>query len=394
MDIRLKVNLFKSFRLKIAYYALISTLATAFTDGIIILGLGIYNRQMLMEAKRMVEPMSPSLAYSNNIRMSGLTNNLWLDILILGVFSLLIFLIFFILASHNMVNYLREINRGIERITQGDLDTNVRIIGEDEISMMAYSINEMRMEIKEVMDKERMAEKSKNELITNVAHDLRTPLTSIIGYLDLIKNEDYINKDMRLKYIGIAYDKSKNLESLIEDLFDFTRYAKDKIQMKKDRIDINRFMEQLIEEFYPSFSDNHLEVQVRISQEELYIEVDGELLARAIGNLITNAIKYGSDGKLILVSTESMDDYIRIEITNFGKIIPRNDLNKIFDKFYRVESSRSANTGGTGLGLAIAKNIIDMHDGEISVRSDEDGTVFEIKLQRVNKEDEDKIERK
>jgi signal transduction histidine kinase len=213
-----------------------------------------------------------------------------------------------------------------------------------------------------------------------VAHDLRTPLTSIIGYLDLVRREDFLTPAQQKKYIGIVYDKAKSLETLIKDLFDYTRYDKDKMKIHRNRLDLNQFTEQLIDEFYPSFAEKDLICKKDLAKEELMVFGDGELLARAIGNLISNAIKYGADGKLVEIYTRREQDQAVLRIVNYGRIIPKEDLEKIFDKFYRVESSRSLKTGGTGLGLAIAKNIIGLHDGVISAQSGTDGTMFQIEL--------------
>ena len=167
---------------------------------------------------------------------------------------------------------------------------------------------------------------------------------------------------------------------MIKDLFDYTRYDKDKMKIHRNYLNLNQFMEQLIDEFYPSFSEKGLICKKEISKEEICIFGDGELLARAIGNLISNAIKYGADGKLVEIYTETRNDQAVVRIVNYGRIIPKEDIDKIFDKFYRVESSRSLKTGGTGLGLAIAKNIVGLHDGTISAQSDTDGTIFQIVL--------------
>ena len=246
--------------------------------------------------------------------------------------------------------------------------------------MMADSINEMRITIKDLMEKERMAEKTKNDLITNVAHDLRTPLTSIIGYLELLRKNEELESDTRKRYIQIVYDKSKRLQNLVVDLFDYTRYVKTGVQANKNKLELNHFIEQLVEEFYPNFQDNHLECDMKIWENNIYLLADGELLSRAFGNLLANAIQYGSDGKLVIVKTEVVGEKAKVSIVNFGQIIPKNELNKIFEKFYRVEASRSMSTGGTGLGLAITKNIIVLHQGKIRVQSDENGTVFEVYL--------------
>ena len=185
------------------------------------------------------------------------------------------------------------------------------------------------------------------------------------------------------KYLGIVSNKARQLETLVKDLFDYTRYDKDKVKIKKEILDLNLFMPQIVDEFYPSLMENQLECRTHFYEGALNIEGNGELLARAIGNLMSNAIKYGSEGKIIEVETGRMDKKAYVAVINYGKVIPPENLDKIFDKFYRVESSRSLKTGGTGLGLAIAKNIVNLHGGEIWASSDESGTRFQIELPEV-----------
>ena len=242
------------------------------------------------------------------------------------------------------------------------------------------------------MDKEREAERTKNELITNVAHDLRTPLTSIIGYLELLSGKVAIPPEMQKKYIDIAYAKSTRLEKLIEDLFGFTKMNYGKVSMHVSKVDVVKLLSQLLEEFYPSFMDKNLSYELKSNVPAQIITADGNLLARLFDNLINNAIKFGADGKRVLVNIHASESVVAISVTNFGYVIPEEELPLIFNKFYRVEQSRSTHTGGTGLGLAIAKNIVDMHGGTISVASDLNGTVFTVKLKTnfdINKENFD-----
>ena len=145
-----------------------------------------------------------------------------------------------------------------------------------------------------------MGKRTRDELITNVAHDLRTPLTSILGYLDLLTQGDFLTEEQKQKYLGIVSSKAKQLETLVKDLFDYTRYDRNKVKIKKEILDLNLFVPQLVDEFYPSFMDHQLECRTDFYEGALNIEGNGELLARAIGNLISNAIKYGADGKLVL----------------------------------------------------------------------------------------------
>lgn len=315
-------------------------------------------------------------------------------ILIYVVFGIGIFTVTFLLLQEKSMRYIARISDAMQSISEGDLNITVDIEGDDEFSVMAASLNKMVGDLRELMDKEREAERTKNELITNIAHDLRTPLTSITGYLELLSGETKLDPEVEKKYIGIAYVKTKRLEKLIEDLFGFTKLNYGKMSMHVARVDVVKLLSQLLEEFYPSFVDKNLSYELQSNVPVQVITADGNLLARLFDNLINNAIKYGADGKRILVRVHGDEDQVTISIVNYGYVIPSEELPLIFNKFYRVEQSRSTNTGGTGLGLAIAKNIVDMHGGSIDVTSDLSGTVFTVKLQvdfDVNKENFGKI---
>ena len=295
--------------------------------------------------------------------------------------GIVIFSVTFMILEEPGIRYLGRISDAVQSISQGNLNTEVDVTGDDEFSAMAANLNKMSSDIRKLMDKEREAEHTKNELITNVAHDLRTPLTSIIGYLELLAGNTQIPQEMQHKYIEIAYSKSRRLEKLIEDLFGFTKLNYGKIAMHIGQIDIVKLLEQLLEEAYPNFEEKNLSYDLQSNVPAKIISADGNLLARLFDNLIGNAIKYGADGKRVLVKIHGEEDTVTVSVTNFGRVIPADELPLLFNKFYRVEQSRSATTGGTGLGLAIAKEIVDMHGGTIRVASDLNGTVFTVKLQ-------------
>lgn len=299
------------------------------------------------------------------------------------------FSITFLLLQRNSMNYITRLSTAIQNISEGDLNTVVEVEGDDEFSAMAANLNKMVSDIRQLMDKERESERTKNELITNVAHDLRTPLTSIIGYLELLAGSTSLPPEMEKKYLNITYTKAKRLEKLIEDLFGFTKLNYGKVSMKVTKVDIVKLLSQLLEEFYPNFMDKNLAYELQSNVPVKIISADGNLLARLFDNLINNAIKYGAEGKRILVKIHAEEDIVTVSVTNYGYVIPKDELPLLFEKFYRVEQSRSTNTGGTGLGLAIAKNIVDMHGGTIGVTSDLKGTVFTVRLQvdfDINKE--------
>lgn len=306
---------------------------------------------------------------------------IWVVIIVLV--SLILFIIYFLKLTGKFSRYLEEIVIGIDRVAAGKFDNKIPVKGKDEFTHIAVRFNRMADDIQVLMENERTNEKTKNELITNVAHDLRTPITSILGYLDLvIQKKDTLEPEVREKYIKIALDKSKRLEKLVEDLFSYTKFSEGAIKFNPVAIDMVKFMEQMMDEFYPSFEENQLTYGFNSNSKSAIVEVDGDLMARAIANLMGNAIKYGKDGKVIYVELEERAEEVEIRIINYGEMIPEKDINNIFNKLYRVENSRSRETGGTGLGLAIAKRVITMHGGKILVKSDFYGTVFTVILKK------------
>ena len=315
-------------------------------------------------------------------------------ILMYVLFGILVFTVTFMILQEKSLRYITKISDAMQNISEGDLNVTVEVEGDDEFSSMAANLNQMVEDLKELMDKERESERTKNELITNVAHDLRTPLTSIIGYLELLSGDVKLEPEIQKKYINIAYVKTKRLEKLIEDLFGFTKMNYGKLSMHVGQVDVVKLLSQLLEEFYPSFVDKNLSYELQSNVPVKVITADGNLLARLFDNLINNAIKYGADGKRIMVKLHADDEIVTVSVINYGYVIPADELPLIFNKFYRVEQSRSTNTGGTGLGLAISKNIVDMHGGTITVTSDLSGTVFTVKLKvnfDINKENFGKI---
>ena len=304
-----------------------------------------------------------------------------LVVLLFVILGILIFTAIFWFLERRSLGYISEISEEMERMSAGDLSHRLEIPEDNELGDIAMHLNDMSVSIKELMDKEREAERTKNELITNVAHDLRTPLTSIIGYLDLLAHKDGLSMETMREYAGIGYTKARKLETLIEDLFGYTKLNYGKIAMNVSRIDLVKLLGQMMDEFYPSFEEKGISYDLTTNLASIMINADGKLIARLFDNLINNAIKYGADGKRIEVKVIGDGPKVTVTVTNYGKVIPADELPYIFDKFYRVEQSRSSSTGGTGLGLAIAKNIVQMHGGTITAESDLKGTRFIVVLQ-------------
>lgn len=305
-----------------------------------------------------------------------------ISVLLFVLLGILMFSLIFLLLQRKMARDIETIAHAVKQISEGDLSTRLELEGEGEFTDIAENLNRMEEDIQELIDKERTSEQSKTDLITNVAHDLRTPLTSILGYLELLRKNQKLSPEMQQKYLDIAYNKSVRLQKLIEELFGFTKLSYGKINMNVTKVDIVELLAQLLEESYPNFQKNGLSYDFVSNRKSQIIEADGDLLARLFDNLIGNAIKYGKEGKRVRVSLRADREIVTIKIVNYGYVIPENELPLIFDRFYRTDHSRTnaSGPGGTGLGLAIVKNITDMHHGTVSVSSDLSGTVFTVRL--------------
>lgn len=379
-------NRFHSFRYEVIICGLLSLFYSIITEaGIFLVIKGVKTLSENISGNSIRKPMENQMIYNaplNNVKSvpEQTSNfNLWLFVFII-IMGIILFIIYFLLLTKDFALYLDEIVIGMNEISAGNLDARIDIKNEDEFTLIASKINKMADDVKRIMENERKDETVKNDLITSVAHDLRTPLTSIIGYLDLVSSGKNISENVKNQYINIAYNKSKRLEKLIEDLFAYTKFTTGEVTIHTSEVDMVKFMEQLVDEFYPSFQEAGLLYEFRTSHNQAVIEADGDLLSRAIANLISNAVKYGKDGKSIKIELTKHVEHIVLTITNYGELIPKEDIDNIFDRFYRVETSRSRDTGGSGLGLAIAKNIIKMHGGAITAKSDFGGTVFEVIL--------------
>lgn len=277
--------------------------------------------------------------------------------------------------------YLEEIRNGLREIAKGNFDTDIPVQSGSQLGEVAESINQMSRQLHQSILEERNAEKTKNDLITGVSHDLRTPLTSILGFLEVIEGDRYQDEVELRYYVNIAYEKAQSLKKLIDDLFEYTR-INNGLPLDIREIDMAQFMRQLIEEFVPALEKAGLECKLA-AEEGLVVRADGAQLVRAYENLISNAIRYGEPGKRIDIAVRSDGNQVSISFTNYGDPIPERDLPFIFDRFYRVEASRSKQTGGTGLGLAITKSIVEVQGGEIRVRSDRQRTTFETRFPKV-----------
>jgi two-component system sensor histidine kinase VanS len=388
-------SIFKSVRWKLIIYSFISFLLTFVTEaaaGIIIYLAAVSTgrtghnnitgpaimRNSMMDLQKNSETMS----FAEKLSILFNIDERLLTVIIFSVFvsGFFFFIIYFMLLSRSITLDLSHIAMKIRGIADGDLKVVLKTERDDEIGDIARSVNEMSAKINELVENERGALKSNKDMITAVAHDLRTPLTSLVGYMELALDEKHTIEE-RQKYAAIAEDKARVLQKMIEELFDYTKLMSGEVKLHKEEIDIVELLRQMIEEFYPIFEQNGLEFEFNTNAESVHIMADPLLLARVVQNLISNAVKYGKDGKRIIIGFKNLPGKgIYFKVTNFGLVIPEKSLSKVFEKFYRVEDSRSKKTGGTGLGLNIARQVVELHGGTISVASDISGTTFYVSL--------------
>lgn len=276
-----------------------------------------------------------------------------------------VFVISFQFLTKKKMKYIEEIAAGLQVISTGNLDFRVASKGSDELASLADNINNMAEELKSRIEEERKAERTKNELITNISHDLRTPLTSIMGYLKLISDKKYEDHRQLEEFVNIAYGKSEKLKTLIDDLFEYTKLSNEGIKLNVAEVNINELLEQLVEEWVPVCEENHLEFVKEMPHEKIIVSVDADLMVRVFENLLMNAIRYSYKPGKILIKLSRQENKAIVCIENMGDPIPPEELPNLFNRFYRLEKSRSTGMGGSGLGLAIAKSIVDLHHGDI-----------------------------
>lgn len=393
---------FKSIRTEIIVYCFFSVILAMITD--IVLGGLIYTVSSTLGKKQYDKvPVSPppgrgvrfsrhgdDLGMSTGRLVRHLSRDTLVSFMLVTVIAAIcFFIIYFLLFIKRIVKDMTYISDRIIDIADGKSDEKIIIERQDEIGEIAGRINEMTAQINQLIKSERDALQSNKDLIACVAHDLRTPITSVKGYLDLALDTKHYDLEQRQKYVRIAQTKANRLEYLMHDLFNYTKLTSGEITLHRSKIDLVQLVEQMVEEFYPLFQEEELECTTKYNISYLEMNMDGELIARAVQNLLSNAIKYGKDGKHVYVELECLEQEVQIRVTNYGLVIPEESIKHLFDKFYRVERSRNVKTGGTGLGLNIAQEIVHLHGGRIQVTSGASGTCFTIALPLQKEEEEE-----
>ncbi len=303
------------------------------------------------------------------------------NFLIITLTSVIIAMTILYYFINKKVAYIKELSNGAKEFSNGNLNYTLKEIGRDELQLLAESMNSMAKNLEEKIEKEREEERFKTELITNVSHDLRTPLTSLIGYLQLLDNPK-INDEDKLKYIRISIDKSYKLKSLIEDLFEYSKLECKHIKLEKSESNIIEIIEQSIGESFIEAQKKDMFFYKDFSTYDIKISIDSEKIGRVFENLISNSIKYGRDGTKIDIHVDEDESEVNIKIKNYMEKDEFDDIKSVFNRFYRGDVSRNSKIDGSGLGLAIAKDIIELHEGKIWAESKDNIFSINIKLKK------------
>ena len=264
---------------------------------------------------------------------------------------------------------LSHVLEELHLIAQGDYDRRIPFQLAGDMGKVVTSINRLVDSTVSAMEDERMIEKSKDELITNVSHDIRTPLTSIIGYLGLVINGKPKTPEETKRYTEIAYHKAQQMKALVDDLFEYTTTSPNGAPLRLNDIPVANFLEQVAADFELEAQKRQMTIEVIPPKRKMVLEMDAEKMVRVIHNLLSNAIKYGRENTKITIEVLEQKDIITIAVRNIGEPISKEVLEHLFARFYRAEGSRSKETGGTGLGLAIADNIVRSHGGRMLAES-------------------------
>ena len=296
--------------------------------------------------------------------------------------TLSVFIVYCIGIIAVSMAYVFKLNRLLNLASRSICEEESGLLDEncpEELLEFSRKLKEFKESLKENEQARLQAEQQKNDLVVYLAHDLKTPLTSVVGYLTLLEEAPELPPEQKAKYIGIALDKAYRLEQLINEFFDITRMNYQNIPAYKAPVNLTILLVQIINEFFPMMEEKNITVRQEI-EPELMLSADADKLARVFDNLFRNAVNYSHAGTEIVCSARKGNGCILVNIKNKGDYIPQEKLDHIFDKFYRLDSSRQSSTGGAGLGLAIAKQIVELHDGTIEAVCNDGVTEFRIVL--------------
>lgn len=266
-----------------------------------------------------------------------------------------------------------------EALDQLDKEPKQHVQLPEELEFVAVRLNQAIDSIEQQRQEAQAAEQRKDELIVYLAHDIKTPLTSIIGYISLMQEEQGISDEQMQQYLALIMNKSLHLQQLVDEIFDITRFNTQTMTLEKQWVDLTFLLQQLCDEFLYQVAARGQSLQLEVDTMPR-VQLDAEKMARVFSNLLKNAISYGQENSEIKIGISCENAHAVVRISNQGSTIPEHEMNSIFEKFYRLDPARSSYTGGAGLGLAIAREIVLAHGGDISVQSAEGSTVFTVSV--------------
>lgn len=293
------------------------------------------------------------------------------------------FILIFLLLVNSRLKYFKHIINSVEKIDSLKYLSHLEEKGNDEFTELAQNINVMNKRLQAAFMKEKELEDSKYELITSVSHDLKTPLTSIIGYSDLLNKHGYEDELTRDEYTSIVYNKSLRLKDLVNELFEYTKLTGNDVKLDLKRFNVCALINQIAGESIIDFNEKDVELVLINPYRELFSNIDVKLISRVFENIIKNAEKYSISHSTFKIIVESSEEYIEIHFMNKCKDIEEIEIQKVFEKFYRLDNARSSEKEGSGLGLTISKKIMELHRGILEAEKQGDNLVFNIKLDRI-----------
>ncbi|ERI95073.1 ATPase/histidine kinase/DNA gyrase B/HSP90 domain protein [Clostridiales bacterium oral taxon 876 str. F0540] len=301
------------------------------------------------------------------------------------ILNILMFIVFFLIVSRvtskNLTKPLKLLTKGAREISKGNYDTRIELKSKNEFGELRDAFNNMAEKIAVERTLKEKAEENRKNLILDISHDLKNPLSSILGYSEYILKDSNLSQDEIKKYIETIRHNSERANKLIMDLFEFSKLESSEFKLNLVKQDVCEFLRELIAVYIPQFEDNNIDYEFDIPEESVFIHFDAKNLDRALSNLIINAIKYNSQNIKVIVKAHVVGSFFEIIVEDNGEGIPKDMQQHIFNAFVRVDASRNSESGGTGLGLAISKEIIEKHRGTIELQSDTNkGCKFIIKL--------------
>ncbi|MBT2727392.1 HAMP domain-containing histidine kinase [Bacillus sp. ISL-75] len=310
--------------------------------------------------------------FQNTKKIKDLISGLNQHFLIAGLLSLLFMIIIIIFLTRFVTHPLIQMSEATKRISKGDFSVSLPNVGKDEIGELGESIKVLASDL-EILKNER------NEFLASISHELRTPLTYIKGYADIARRQGTNNED-RDKYLGIIFEETGKLSKLVKELFNLAKMDENTFSIEKEEVHLLPYFQTIIEKVSPALMDYQMEIILECP-DHLYAKIDPMRFEQVILNLLDNARKYSEPQTKIDVVVKRIDGGIHMIVQDEGKGIPEEDLPRIFERFYRVDKSRTRALGGTGLGLSIVKQLVEAHGGTIEVSSSRNiGTTFELIL--------------